>query len=680
MVLLLPSAWLAGFLIFRKLAARNRLPADWRFSFILACALWGAVLVLGTEILSLFVSFNAVSVLLFWLCVNVCLWGGLYRFSNLASAGGDRPLTPSLSPSDGEKVSEGRERGSAGWPLDAKILLAVALLFAAFLGGIALLTPTTNWDSLTYHLPRVLHWIQNQNVAHFPTNMAAQIQMGPWPAFVEAHLWLLWGGDRLANLPQWCAMLGCLVIATLIVRQLLPAAAGAMGARAQAFAAVLVVTLPTGIVESITPQTDYLTAFWLLSLASLGLEWCRQPRCALLAAGFGVVLGLGSITKLTFPLFGFPIGLATAAVLLWQQRRAPRPIFVQAAGALVLCLALVLPHLIRNQRAFGSVLGWQAIQQNQVVGHFSLSSLIFNVIHNAELQSNTGIEPLTRRLNQFARAVEGWTGCRADDPELSYPGSLYQAPDEFFVFDSFAASPWHAGLIAVAVLVGLLRPRQNRLALAGMALAFAGFTLFCALLLWQIWNSRYHLPFLVLSLPLAAALLAPRLNRWLICAIAAGLFVFAMIIVANNRSRPVFDPAWRAQPRMQQMFSFMGTKFYGPMRGAVKEITAMNCGEVGLKLWPDTPEYPLWLMLREAGFKGGIYHVLVEGPASRLPEAGGTPDVIVTSRAGHPAGDLAVQYPTATEISVRGADGATNVLFSLYWSAKISERRAQMNK
>ena len=52
-----------------------------------------------------------------------------------------------------------------------------------------------------------------------------------------------------------------------------------------------------------------------------------------------------------------------------------------------------------------------------------------------------------------------------------------------------------------------------------MALAFAGFALLCATLLWQIWNSRYHLPFLVLSMPLASVLLAPRLNRWLTCAL-----------------------------------------------------------------------------------------------------------------------------------------------------------------
>ena len=189
--------------------------------------------------------------------------------------------------------------------------------------------------------------------------MAAQIQMGPWPAFVEAHLWLLWGGDRFANLPQWCAMLGCLVIAPrLLVRQLLPANAGVAGARAQAFAAVLVVTLPTGIVESITPQTDYLTAFWLLSLASLGLEWCRQPRHAILAAGFGAVLGLGSITKLDLSSFWFSHRTRHGGGFVVATASRPAPNFSSdPAGALALCLALVLPHLIRNPRCVRSVLG-----------------------------------------------------------------------------------------------------------------------------------------------------------------------------------------------------------------------------------------------------------------------------------------------------------------------------------
>ena len=551
MVLLLPSAWLACLLLLREMVTRRWIEPDWRFSFILACAAWGIGLNFGTELLSLAILLNAPMVRLFWLFANLALWGGWYFFKRKNS----------LEPRREGWTFADELRKLRAWPLDARLMLGAALLFAAFLGGIALLTTTTNWDSLTYHLARVMHWLQQQSVAHYPTNMDGQLQMGPWSAFVQAHLWLLWGNDRFANLVQWSAMLGSMVIATLLARQLLPVETQA-GLRAQAFAALLVVTLPTGIVESITTQTDYTTGFWLLSLAALGLAWCREPGNWIYALGFGATLGLGVMTKFTMVFYAAPIGVAVAATLLWQERRAWASLLPPALAALTLCLALVLPHFIRNQIVFGSAIGSQTVQGNHSINHVSLSGILSNLIRNVELHSNTGMPALTHQLNRLAHTIQGWTGRAPDDPALSNFSSMYEPPDEFFVFDSFAASPWHAGLVGIAAVVGMMTWRKNRLALAGMGLAFAGFVFFCMTLRWQIWNSRYHLPPLLLFMPLVAAVLVPRISRWVVYAGGLGLLVFGMVIVANNRSRPIFDASWRAKPRLEQLVSFQGEKYY----------------------------------------------------------------------------------------------------------------------
>jgi 4-amino-4-deoxy-L-arabinose transferase-like glycosyltransferase len=663
MVLLLPSAWLGCFLLLREATARRGIRADWRYCFILATAAFGVLLALGTEVLGLATMLNAPGVQLFWLLTNAALWGGLFLSRRRAPA-----RTQAWTFAGGLKELR------AG-PLDAQLLLAAALLFAAFLGAIALFTPTTNWDSLTYHMARVMHWIQQGSVAHYRTNTDAQIQMGPWSAFVQAHLWLLWGNDRWANMLQWSAMLGCLVTATLLVRQLLPDET-ALQARAQAFAALLVVTLPTGIVESITTQTDYTVALWLMCLASLGLAWCREPANRAYAAGFGAALGLGVLTKFTLVIYAAPIGLAVAVVLLSKQRHALPQLLLPGASALALCLALTLPHFLRNQSVYGSAVGSKSVQEGHGIRHPSLGAILFNVLHNLELHTNTGMEPVTHRINHVIHAVEKWTGQAADDPGLSILSKLYEAPDEFFVFDSFAASPWHVALIAAALVMALANPRKHRLALTGMGLALTGLVLFCGVLRWQMWNSRYHLPELVLLMPLVAALLTPRIPRWSTCTISAGLLVFGIVIVANNRSRPIFNAAWRAQPRMEQLFSFQGVALYAPMRLVVSQIMAADCAEVGLKFSGDHPEYPFWLMLREAGFKGNIRHEFVEGPSARLPAPVSPADVIVTTLPGKPVGEMAIRYPTATEVGPTGAQP----LFTLYWSAKISEKHLPATK
>jgi 4-amino-4-deoxy-L-arabinose transferase-like glycosyltransferase len=664
MVLLLPSSWLACLLLFRELAARGRIAPDWRLSFLLAAAAWGALLTFATEILSLATALTPLAVGCFWLAANAALWGGLWRCRRHA------PSSPA-----GWTFRGGLKELQA-WPLTARLLLGASLLFALFLGAIALLTPTTNWDSLTYHRPRVMQWMQNHSVAHYPTNDVAQLQMGPWDEFVQLHLWLLWGGDRFANLVQWSALLGSMIAATLLVRQLLPAEAAAAGPRVQAFAALLVVTLPTGIVEAISTQTDFVTAFWLITLAVLALEWRREPENRLLALGFGAALGLGVLTKITFVFFGLPVGLAAALALLWDHRRAPVRIVMPAVQALALCCALMLPHLARNRAVFGSAVGSQPHQAGLRVPSVTVSGTLLNLLHNAELHSNTGFEPLTHQFNRVLHLLESWTGRSTADPDLSIASSMYQMPDEIFVFDSFAASPWHVLFLCAGLLAGLAAPRRNRLPLLALIVGLAGFVVFCMILRWQIWGCRYHLPGLVLCLPPAAVLLVPRLPRRLVCVLAAGLMICAMTIVAFNRSRPVFSAGWRAEPRMMQLLAFQGVRFYGPMREAAAQITAAGCEEVGLKLSPDMPEYPLWLMLREDGFKGRIHHQFVEGPSAQLPGPDRLPDVIIAQAGtGRPVGDMAVQYPSDTTFSVPDSKGGTNALFSLYWSAKISAVR-----
>ncbi|MFB2893483.1 hypothetical protein ACE1CI_11270 [Aerosakkonemataceae cyanobacterium BLCC-F50] len=82
----------------------------------------------------------------------------------------------------------------------------------------ALLVPPYNYDSMTYHLPRVMHWIQNQTVAHFPTHNLRQISFAPGASYIVTHLQILSGGDRFANCVQWFAFFGSAIGTSLIVK------------------------------------------------------------------------------------------------------------------------------------------------------------------------------------------------------------------------------------------------------------------------------------------------------------------------------------------------------------------------------------------------------------------------------------------------------------------------------
>jgi len=85
---------------------------------------------------------------------------------------------------------------------------------------IASLAPPNSWDSMVYHMGRVVHWIENRNVDHYPTNITRQLISAPWAEYAIAQLQILSGGDHFANLVEWFALLGCVVAATDIAGRL----------------------------------------------------------------------------------------------------------------------------------------------------------------------------------------------------------------------------------------------------------------------------------------------------------------------------------------------------------------------------------------------------------------------------------------------------------------------------
>ena len=124
----------------------------------------------------------------------------------------------------------------------------------------ALISPPNNMDSMSYHMPRVMHWIQNASISHYPTNTVRQISFPPGAGYAVAHVVLLSGNDYFANVIQWMSFLGCILGVSLI-------AADFTSRKGQIMSALFCATLPMAILQSGTMQTDLLVAYWLVCCA-----------------------------------------------------------------------------------------------------------------------------------------------------------------------------------------------------------------------------------------------------------------------------------------------------------------------------------------------------------------------------------------------------------------------------
>jgi 4-amino-4-deoxy-L-arabinose transferase-like glycosyltransferase len=534
-------------------------------------------------------------------------------------------------------------------PADLRWMNGFIVVWFGGLGLLALCAAPSNQDALSYHLPRVMHWLQQGNVAHFVTDDTREVEFGPWAGFVQMHLFLLGGNDRLVNLPQWFAMISSSLAASWIARQLfdsvtLPGQKQSADfhrqtRRVEAFAALLTATIPIGIVESFTPQNDYLTTAWMLMAGALALAWKAQPSRTGWALGLGLALGLGTLTKSSMYLYAGPLVIAVGFWLLrhcrpWR-RLAQRALLVSSAFIL-----LNLPHAWRNYSVFGSPFGSAEMLQSLRNAEVSLAGTCANVIRNSALHTPSEIEPLSRGLNAGLSHLYRLTRRELNDPSTTYHAGQFRWHNELVVYDSHASCFWHLLLGGVAGVLLWCNPSARQMILYALIPA-TGFGLFCALLRWQEWHTRVHLAWIALLVPLIAVALVTSRKTWPTPLAAAFVAVFGFICLLRNQSVPVLNPAYWQATRAQQCQS----PFYSAYQPAVADLLAAKARRLGMKLRPHDTEYLLWIMLRGRGFSGTLWHVGVENETAVLAQNSPGMGAIITTMPGRVPAALTNQFP-----------------------------------
>ncbi len=200
------------------------------------------------------------------------------------------------------------------------LVAAVVLLVLAEL-LIALWYPPNNYDSMTYHLPKIEHWVAQRDVGFFATRIHRQDSFAPGAEYLLLQLRLLTGGSTVYNLLQWFAGIGCALVASRV--------AGQLGGdrRAQLLSAFVVGTTPMVVMQSSSTQTDLVTAAWVICLATLVLDELRRRSGPLTVLLLGAAGGLVAVTKATGLLGVGPLLVlwGLAQLRLARNPRTPQP-------------------------------------------------------------------------------------------------------------------------------------------------------------------------------------------------------------------------------------------------------------------------------------------------------------------------------------------------------------------
>ena len=544
---------------------------EWDRVFLRSLILCGAATVLATEVLSLIRGISQAGLAVFWVLVLVAAAAVLARELRR----GERIRLPSL-----------RARPT---PWDGTLLAGIALV-AVVTAVVAWFAPPNTWDALTYHMARVAHWAQDRTLAHYATGIPRQIQMTPGAEILMLHAYVLARGDRLVNFVQWGAMAASIVGVITVARQM------GVGRTGRLFAGLFVAAMPVGIAQASSALTDYVTAAWMIAVAS-EVWGLFEDEARVRPIYLGLAAALAALTKLTAA--GYLLTLAGYVFVRLLRRHGVR--HTLGSGAVVVGLFLLLNggYLARNVATYGHPLGSERQMNLLSIRHFDWRGVVSNTLRNASLHAATPWDGVNRLVFYVVAGVHARMGMDMNDGRISMDTDyriLVARPDELRSGNLLQAVLTVLGLSALTLRALRRDPR------AWMILGFAasvslGFVVQSSIIRFSSFGTRYHLILFVLLAPVVACSME-KLPQALVAALGVGLVIYAWPWLFRLDSRPLLpNRLGRSVLTTERGSLYLPPALEFPYREFAGAIRAASCDSIGLMLRGDTAEYPLWAYL-----------------------------------------------------------------------------------
>jgi hypothetical protein len=475
------------------------------------------------------------------------------------------------------------------------VIGAVIASMVGLIALVAILSPPNSYDSLAYHLPRVIYWAQAGNVAFFPTPYLNQISLQPFYEYLILHTYLVTGGDRLVNLIACGSFAGCVIGVSAI------AAAMGLSSRTQALAALFCATLPNAILQASGAKNDLLLAMWMSAAVYFAIR--REARW------LGLAVGLALATKATGYLFLPPILLG----VVLPRRREMAWI---AAGVLILNAT----QYARNLRFSGSPLGYDSAHGDGLFRwrneHSGWRPLLSNALRHASEQLGTSREQWNRSVYDLVVRAHHALGLDPQDPDTTWRWSRYEPPRNTN-HEVDANNRWHLLMIVVAVLWAAARKDLRWIRYAAGLLG--GFLLYCWYLKWQPFQARMEIPLFILASVLAAWFMECLRPAWLALILCAVLINGARPALFQNWLRPLKGPQslWTSSRKRDYFRDIAQMNNQASYFQSVDQVARSGCALVGLDISENPLEYPFQALLRARRPDVQFMHTGIAGAVGR---------------------------------------------------------------
>jgi hypothetical protein len=483
--------------------------------------------VLITEFLSLFESLNLISVAISW--TLFCL---LLIYILLRDIKGTFFILKSY-----KSLVFGGYRGFNLYEKTLLWLILIGLLLLLFQG---LIYPPNNWDSLTYHLSRIMYWLSNESLDHFPTHIIRHLYQPPFAEFLVLNLNLLNGNDYLSNSVQWLFLVFTLVSTWSLLDFF------HVNRFYKLLAALLIITIPAVELQSSTTKNDIVCGFFIITALNFSIRTYYETVLKNFIF-FGLVIGLGILTKGTAYLFLAPI-IVLFGIFMLIKLIQTKNLKILLHGFLLIFIVLMINigHYSRNYKVDGNLLNIDKTESTSYANeNRSTKLLISNLLKNAGLHLGY---PFHDEYDNIIRIIHEKMGYSINNPDANYYGMPYEVAPKIITHEDYATNLIHFILILISffatLIFGFKNAKKNRKLLLLMFIIASQIFLFAGFLKWQPWHTRLHIPIFLLSITFV--IIVANQLKWfryiLFSSIPLLVYSFCFYFVYNN-TRPIITNA-----------------------------------------------------------------------------------------------------------------------------------------
>lgn len=487
-------------------------------------------------------------------------------------------------------------------------LLIFVLLPVLFL---SIYAAPNNWDSMTYHLGRMMHWIQNQNIEHYPTHISRQLFNPPLAEYVMMHFYILTNGDQFLNMVQGISFIGSILIVSLFAKIM------GMQKDGQLIASICAATIPMAILQASNTKNELTVAFFVVaSLYYLVLYFKNNQIKNVFFSAVSISLCL--LTKGTAVIYLLPsIPIILLMFLVNRKYNSLlRILFINFA----IVLLITTPFYLRNYKTYGHPLGAtkeeRSYYKNNILG---LKPTVSNIIRNTGIHimnvylfdSDKIFRKMGEAYKNYAIKIHNRLEIDILDGNTTWGGTGFDV--NVTRDEDYAGNLLHFILAIIAFVYILIKWKHNNIIqLALVCSTFLVALFFCFYLKWQPWHSRLHTTIFIMACPFIAYFISTQ-NKWVSFIILFTFIAGSVSYIFENETRKLLfkNPKVYDMTRNEVMFTKKGAQTLKNNIEVCTYILDANFKNIGFIIGEDSWEYPVWKFIKERNPNIRIEHLEV---------------------------------------------------------------------